>query len=267
MSQFKPSDFSLLLEVFRDGLKYGVISNAEIVEWADEIIKREDEPDYFFIEMSLCSDVNSLATLLNEPRYGARNPIACRVIFGLIYQKLIDKTINAEMVYKFLYGIDYADSLYNMEYVNLYQLDYYDEILFGADPNDFIDEKAQFLSIYKDFNLTNHTQWEEINSRVEDILKNLEAENVKTRAINQAFYKEQEKRRLQQKLLMRVGIHAVAVITFIVIMTRYKLIQNGSPLSKFWKDLYLFSILYFDLFVCYYIIVGIYWGIRKVLFK
>lgn len=37
-------DFPLLLEVFRGGLKLGLISKDEIVAWADHIITNADEP-------------------------------------------------------------------------------------------------------------------------------------------------------------------------------------------------------------------------------
>ena len=53
-SSSKPSDFSLLFEVFREGLALGLISKDEVLAWADHIIIAEkDQPDYFFIEIVL----------------------------------------------------------------------------------------------------------------------------------------------------------------------------------------------------------------------
>ncbi len=60
MTTSKPSDFSLLFEVFREGLALGLISTGEVVAWADRIIIEEDEPDYFFIEIALSKSTDSL---------------------------------------------------------------------------------------------------------------------------------------------------------------------------------------------------------------
>ncbi len=43
-----------------------LISREEIVLWADDIIANADEPEYFFIEVSLSHDVNDLVEVLNK---------------------------------------------------------------------------------------------------------------------------------------------------------------------------------------------------------
>ncbi len=76
----KPGDFPLLLQVFRAGVRVGLISKNEVVAWADDIIVNAVEPDYFFIELSLSHDVNGIIEVLNKYVVQDKNPIYNRVI-------------------------------------------------------------------------------------------------------------------------------------------------------------------------------------------
>jgi hypothetical protein len=174
MSPAKPSDFSLLLEVFRDGLRYGVVSKEEVIAWADEIIEREDDPDYFFIDLSLQHDINALITALSTDLVYTINPIPARVLFGLAYEKLNKQIISLNKTLRLLHGITYSASLGALEHAALYQIDDDREYLLysGRDPEetDIVKSILNFLARYKVFNLNNFDKWKEINAQFEDVL-------------------------------------------------------------------------------------------------
>ena len=82
MPQVKPTDFPLLLEVFRDGLALGLISKEEVIAWADQIIIEEDEPDYFFIEVSLSHNTNGVAEVFDRAYFLAEKPNLFKGTYG-----------------------------------------------------------------------------------------------------------------------------------------------------------------------------------------
>jgi hypothetical protein len=175
MSPAKPSDFSLLLEVFRDGLRYGVVSKEEVVAWADEIINMDDDPDYFFIDLSMQHDINALITALSTDFVYTKNPIPARVLFGLAYEKLNKQMISFNQALHLLYRITYSGNLSALEHAALYQIDDDREYLLysGRDPEetDIVKSILNFFARYKVFNLNNFDKWQEINVRFEEILR------------------------------------------------------------------------------------------------
>ena len=172
----KPEDFRSLLEVFREGLKCSLVSPNTIVAWADEIIKSADEPDYFFIEISLSSDVNQLLEILNRYDAEIKEPICARVLLSLIYCRLMndDDALNVAGAAVLIGRLVFSSELTDFECDNMYVFEDY-ECCYSDDTQlevDIID----FLSTYEAFNLQNYDQWPQINSQVEEILKEKKAE-------------------------------------------------------------------------------------------
>jgi len=202
MSQFKPSDFSLLLVVFREGLLRGLISKEEIIAWADEIIQAEDEPDYFFIEMSLSGNTNNLLAILNEYVTASDSVILSRVILGLLYQKLADQTIDIKKVLDVLNQINFNNIITSFENENIYYLDdKRDYIVYSGNDPDYVEitkSTTEFLSYYSGFTLTNYDNWTEINQQVEEQLKVAAAEQTKANEIRMAEYAKQDKARQER---------------------------------------------------------------------
>jgi hypothetical protein len=261
MSQAKAEDFPLLLNVFRDGLEYGVISKDEVVAWADQIVAAEVEPDYFFIELSRGKDDNELVEILNKVVHVSKNPIVQRVLLSIAYKKFIYDNSSKKKLQELCRRICFTYILTSFENELLYELDYYDELLFMADPNDFGGEKSRFLSQYGDFNLNNCDQWEKINLQIEVLLKEEEAKAY-IRAI--AYRKAREKRIKRTKLKLYTLMGGLTVVMLYIIIINYKTVPSNIFTSKFNRDLYQVSILYLVVFVPVFILSGVYWLRKRV---
>lgn len=224
MPSTKPQDFPLLLEVFRDGLACGLISKDEIVAWADGIIKNDDEPDYFFIELSLSPDINGIAEVLDKYISWSKSPIPLRVIFGLIHQKLIADVINSDLAITFTERTPFCETLTPFEYGSIYEFEDYE--LFYPDNSEGLEETVvKFLSLYKDFNLSNYDQWFEINCRTEEILKE---EKAKADVANEIFQKKWERRLAKQKLIRSIPFYSLFIIAIVIVVIDIITFETGT---------------------------------------
>ena len=235
MSPVKAEDFPLLLEVFRDGLEYGIISKDEIVTWADNIIANEDEPDYFFIEISMSGNINNLSSLLKTRVPVRHNPVSGRAILGMAYQRLLSGTINIDNVITAVNNFSYEGATFaEDDFLSGLTYDY--EMLFRDGPSgpDKLKEKClSVLSIYKDFQVGNYEQWPEINRNVEDTLKPEEEKLQARRMISEKAWKKREvKRKLKRYILF--GLPALIVIGIILI--NYKKMLGEPTISKMLSD-------------------------------
>ena len=237
MSPAKATDFPLLLEVFRDGLEYGVISKDEIVAWADQIIAEQDEPDYFFIEISLSVDKNSLFEILGDHVTISEGTIPSRVILGVTYKKLVDNEISLEKAISILNGINSNAWIISYERSNIYVLDdEYDEIIYQKNEKysiELTESTLRFLAYYKDFILSNYSEWPEINASVENVLKVDKAKSdAAIEASNKAWKRRAAKRKLKRYALF--GLPTLIVIGIILI--NCKKMQDEPTISQMFLD-------------------------------
>ena len=173
----KPTDFSLLLEIFHRGLVLGLVYKNDVILWADDIILKTEEPDYFFIEVSLCSNTNNLIEVIGEYNTNIDNPICTRVLLGLLNKKLINdnNTLTVETAAKLIGAMQNFGTLTNFEVNQMYSFDDYD-LYYPPDLMELRVDIIDFLSIYEPFTLKNYSKWAEINHGVELILKQKQAE-------------------------------------------------------------------------------------------
>lgn len=232
MSQFRPTNFPLLLEAFREGLKFGIISREEVIAWADEIIKGEYEPDYFFIEISLAGDINRLLEILNKNTEPQLNPLHLRVVLGLAYQRFVGDEINLEKLLGVCASINYESALSSFEESALFEIEYGDLRLLDEYPKDSRAHKWYFLNLYQDFNLHNSEEWPAINSRIEEII---DAEQAK---ISERYKRDRlayEKSRAKIKLKKRIAIMVLIALVILTILLDIDAIKNdtfGKGLSE-----------------------------------
>jgi len=197
MTTPEPGDFLLLFQVFRAGLKLGLISKDEVVAWADNIITTTDEPDYFFIELSLSHNTNALMEVLNKYPARDKNPVCDRVIFSLIYhRKPIHDVTEVESIATLAGGLYAWDHLTGFENITIFNLeDYWNDL------PQLQAELINFLGIYKEFTLDNFNEWAGINEHVLEVLKD---ELVRVNAVNatvrEAWAKKEKKRKLKRTL-------------------------------------------------------------------
>lgn len=209
----KEQDFPLLLEVFRGGLKLDLISREEIVLWADNIIANTEDPDYFFIEVSLSHDLNGLIEVLNNNSTSTDSPVCHRVLLGLIYhRKPIFDIDEVEKMATLVGGMASWDGLTPFENNTLYEFeDYY--LYYFPDLTQLQVEMINFLIIYKAFTLENFKKWPEINEHVLDLLKEEELKvNITYEASRKAWAKKEKNRKL------KLGLKKAGIIMFFLIL-------------------------------------------------
>lgn len=173
----KPTDFSLLLEMFHRGLILGLVSKNDVILWADDIILKTEEPDYFFIEVSLCSNTNNLIEVIGAYSANIDNPICTRVLLGALYKKQINNNdaLTVEAAAKLIGAVQNVGTLTHFEVSKMYSFDDYD-LYYPPDLTEFQVDIIEFLCIYEPFTLKNYREWPEINHKIELILKQKQAE-------------------------------------------------------------------------------------------
>jgi|GEM_PF-1717526 len=206
--------FPLLLDVYREGLKLGLISRDEIVAWADHIITNADEPDYFFIEVSLSHDVNGLIEVLNKYVKPTDNPICDRVLLSLVYQRQpVFDVDEVEKVATIVGSMSSFDRLTSFENNTIYMFDDYD-IYYSPDLTQLQVELINFLNLYKSFTLENYMQWVDVNEQVLELLKEEEIQvNIVNESIRKAWAKKEKKRKLKL-YLKKIGAIVLLLVFF-----------------------------------------------------
>jgi hypothetical protein len=177
MLSAKASDFSLLLQVFRDGLEYGVISKKQIIAWVDYMLMETGTQDGFFIELSKTWPNGNLLGFLKQNVGYTDNPIRARVLLGLAWQQVADETMDIERLDKLLNDVEWMDVLTQLDEAFLYKLNYNNGTFFSRTANNIASDKLKFLNYYKGFTLDNYQWWPDVNSRVEKLLKEEQVKN------------------------------------------------------------------------------------------
>lgn len=161
-----PQKIKPLLAVFREGLKLGLISKQEIVRRADWIISTEENPDYFFIEISLSHDTNALLTVLNSIDI-PEDIMHLRAILGIVHNQLLIDQTTADKARVILDKLINQPGFTPYEKTEMYSLtdgfDYLDEKLDEQTQQQLDKQIMTFLDNYAQFNLYNYKNWDRIN--------------------------------------------------------------------------------------------------------
>lgn len=217
MSSPKAEDFTLLLEVFREGLPCGLVSKSEVTNWADGIIINTDEPDYFFIEISLSSCANDLLEVINRYTRKIDDPIVARVLLGLLYKKMHDdkQSLTAEDAAQLIITIPSFWELTLIERNEIYIFDDYD-LYYSPELEELHIDIISFLKIYQGFTVENYDQWHIINEGIGNSLEIYAAKQTVTyRVIQQRWEKRQRKSRTVKNIIKTVSI--LFILTAIIL--------------------------------------------------
>jgi len=165
----RPEQIKRLLGVFREGIKVGLITRKEVIDRADWIIATEDEPDYFFIELSLSHDVNELLTVLNSIDI-PEDVLYPRVLLGVMRTQLSVDVITTDKVRTVLNKFIYQSRLTRYERGHIYSITddygYSGEKLDERALQQFNQHVKDFLNNYSQFNLYNYKNWNNINNEL-----------------------------------------------------------------------------------------------------
>jgi len=175
-----PQLYSLLLEVFYFGLQWELITKAEVVKWADDIIITTEEiPDFFFIELSMSKSITEVKALIKDKISVSNVPIIGNVLLSLIYHKLSSNNIELQKACDIMDRIALNDTMAGDEKGLLYQFS--DELQEAFRPEHYKNlriEILEFLSTYKDFSLDNYDMWPSINEQIEALIFNITQQRI-----------------------------------------------------------------------------------------
>ena len=241
-----------LLTVFYYGLRYDFISKKEVVDWADRIVVHENEPETFFVEISLSHDVNELISLLSSVHI-PESSIVVRAILGLLYHRLSEGVISVDKAISVMDKLD-SKLLTPFEIEHLYY--FTDDVWMDTPVIDFEKLKRNlldFLAYYKGFEITNFKKWLGFDLHIKYKLKEPEYSDPSNQ--------KKQKRELQ---IIYATVYALALLSFIVVIVTYPKVEDKIHLNKFNGDLYQVSELYLFFFICYYVFESVIWLINKI---
>jgi hypothetical protein len=249
-----------LLTVFYYGLRYNIICKKEVIDWADSLIMHENEPDHFFIDLSLGHDKNSLIDLLYSLTV-PHSSLVARAILGLLHQRLSEGAITMSEAITIIYKLNFSGLLTQTEAQELHHIT--DEIWMNEFNDTEVGEKfLGFLCGYKKFEIANYKDWCGFNSRIEYQFQ----EKVKN-SVTSISKEQPDKNYFNTDLMPNVILYLLALISFIVVVRIYPLVDSKGAVSKFTFGLYRLSQTFLTAFIGSCLLKGGVWLFKKVVVK
>lgn len=170
MKTTDPNDFRPLLELFSLALQHGLIKQEEIIRWADEIVAKDSEPDYFIIELSLCGymSINDTVSFINGFT-GQSDTVSERAVLGLLYNQYLQQKIGLDEVVNTLNWFGWESHLPEEERNFFYPLA---EAFYLASEGIHGNIKEvemmvlDCLEMYKDLRINNFRDWARIEEAI-----------------------------------------------------------------------------------------------------
>jgi hypothetical protein len=183
-----PEKYKVVIEVFALGILNGVIEKQQIIDWADDIIRNENEPDFFVLELSLINTKSNsdILSLLNEYREESIYIISARAYMAMVYHKLLNGQLELQQVVNAIYALVPSELISGYEEGRIYTMEYENDSIdngyFNITAEEVKTNAIEFLSLYREFSMDNIPDWGKINTEVELKLVLLEKENeIKTK--------------------------------------------------------------------------------------
>lgn len=167
-----PKDILNTLHLIRAGLEIGLLTKEEVIDWAYNIIAKDNNTDIFFIDLALSSSKSTSDIVLYFSDYlNFENPVVQgRPLLGLLYKKFISKEISLERTVSKLYNLIRGTVLTEKEEGYIYSIDdnYHCAIdnIYGT-LETVNAEVEKFLSFYKEYSLDSFDQWERLTVELE----------------------------------------------------------------------------------------------------
>jgi hypothetical protein len=172
MQSTNPKDILTTLHLIRAGLASGLLKKEEVIDWADMIITKDEQPDIFFIDLAMSSSkstndvIHHISDFLNFD-----NPaVQGRPLLGMLYSQYTGGQINLEQAVSKLFRLK-SEAIFNeREEGSIYWLeDQYDLAKHGIYGSlQAVDQELKkFLSVYKDYSIDNYEQWPDLESVVD----------------------------------------------------------------------------------------------------
>jgi len=163
-----------LFKVFEILLTDGLIDTNYVNEWADNILSRESESEYEFIELSTTSNINDLIVLLKRLSANCNLKISQRAVFGILYNSTCEDFPNIKVASRIVSRFFYENTLTENEKNFIYGIDDSIELAISEIYGDIDNLKNgfwDFLEIYQALNFITCENWIIINNEIEENLE------------------------------------------------------------------------------------------------
>jgi len=183
-----PKDILQTLHLIRAGLASGLLTKEQVIDWADKIITKDEQPDIFFIDLALSSSksVNDIIHYIGDYLNFENPAVQGRPLLGLLYKQFSSRHLTLEQTVRKLFRLKFEAVFTEREEGYIYSID-----------NDFDSAKHnfygileavyadvdKFLSFYKGYSLDSFEHWLDLDLGVEskldeDINRQLEEDSI-----------------------------------------------------------------------------------------
>ena len=156
-----PQNILPALHLIRLGLENGFLTESEVIDWADAIIIKDDQPDIFFIELSLLGSksMGDIVRYFNEYLQSKVPAYESKLLLGLVCKGYTNVNLNVEKTITKLFHLTNESLCTPYEIENIYRLDNnYDGVGYNVycKLEDVKTDLEKFLKIYKDLSFDNY---------------------------------------------------------------------------------------------------------------
>jgi len=178
MPNTDPNEIRPLLHLVRAGLAGGLLSKEEVVDWADLIITRDEEPHVFFIDLAMSSNksVNNIIHFIADFLDFDTAVVSGRPLLGMLYRQYRTNKLDIVQTVDKLFALRYEASFTEQEMDNIYSLEHQFEAAFHGIYGSVQEIElavAEFLSFYEGFDLGNYPDWSKVELSVDQKIDQL----------------------------------------------------------------------------------------------
>ena len=181
-----PIDILQTLHLIRAGLASGLLTKEEVIDWADKIITKDEQPDIFFIDLALSSSksANDIIHYISDYLNFENPTVQGRPLLGLLYKKFSSRQLTLEQTVRKLFRLKFEAVLTEIEEGYIYSIDNDFDCakhnIYGTLEAVYADVD-KFLSFYKDYSLDSFEHWQdfdlEVESQIDEEINRQQAED------------------------------------------------------------------------------------------
>lgn len=227
------TDYNDLLTVLHNGLLHGIITENDVQNLAQDIVKKGEDPDHIFKNLLSINKVDTLEVIGTMAGL-EKNSISARALLGITYFQFFHSKITINKALRVISDINDDDLLTTIEHTYIYTI----ESLFDSEE---IDKKPsaemelkehlmRFLAEYKKFELFNHKVWQTLNVQFEEFITSHNS------TIEKVI--KQEKRAIKIGAI-RLGLKHIVIfliiLAFLVVLILYPFLDKTNHESTFSK--------------------------------
>lgn len=167
-----PENILQVLHLIRSGLASGIIKKEAIIDWAENIITVDKEPDIFFIDLFLLStkSKNDLIQFFSKYLNYEKPFVKGRQLLGLLYIQYNNNEINLGETLSKLLRLRYEALFTDEEEEYIYTLENNYDAAINCKHitiEEIEIELSDFLKIYKSYSSVNFENWNDYDLLIE----------------------------------------------------------------------------------------------------